>query len=91
MDIEKYPLKDLSADDLLDRLGEECSELIHAIFKLRRFGNAPSPRTGQTGEEYVAAELEDVKRCIEEVEARLADDGTFDPLPKDHCDWMGWN
>ena len=85
MDLEKYPIDKLSADDLLNRLTEECSELIHAIAKRQRFGaTSIHPRIGETGDQRVVSELEDVHLIIKEVERRLSSDGSFDPVSKEN-------
>jgi len=82
MDIVKYPLTGLSAEDLLDRLEEECSELIHAIVKRRRFGvGSIHPRTGETAEERVISEANDVSIVLSEVYSRIGYSGSFKPFP----------
>lgn len=83
MDIEKYPLHSISSAALLDRLEEECSELIHAIVKRRRFGvGSIHPRTGETAEERIICEATDTFLVLEEIYKRLGYGGSFDPLPE---------
>lgn len=90
MDVKKYPIDDLSSDDLLNRLTEECSELIQAIAKRKRFGGSSiHPRTGETGDQRVVSELNDVKLMMAEVERRLSSDCTFDPVAGNDA-WGGW-
>lgn len=83
MDIQKYPLHSISAEALLDRLEEEASELIHAIVKRRRFGiGSIHPRTGETAEERIISEANDINIVLEEYFFRLGEGGSLDPLPE---------
>jgi phosphoribosyl-ATP pyrophosphohydrolase len=70
MDIVKFPLKNLSDDKLFERLGEECAEVIHAIFKHKRFGGVASPRTGLTGLQMIQTEVTDLRVVLRELEER---------------------
>lgn len=70
MDLQKHPLTTLDDGALFTRLGEECSEVIHAIFKRQRFGDEPSPRTGLTGLDMIKTEIADLRACLDEVARR---------------------
>lgn len=49
-----------------DRLIEECSELIKAICKAKRFGLSNySPRTGKVNKDWIFEEMRDVEKAIE--------------------------
>lgn len=90
MNIDKYPLDNLDADALLNRLTEECSELIHAIAKRKRFGeNSVNPKTGKLAASQIVDEMDDVKLIIKEIENRLSSDGSFDPVAGNDA-WGGW-
>jgi hypothetical protein len=72
MDLIKHPLNTLDLDGVIDRLGEECSEVIKEIFKGHRFGfHAKSPKDGTTPMERLLSEVKDVKKCLTEFEKRI--------------------
>lgn len=92
MDLEKYPVVHLSDEDFLNRLTEECSELIQAIAKRKRFGKeSRHPRTGEAADVHIANEIDDVSELIKEANRRLSADGTFDPVEKDDDYWGGYH
>jgi hypothetical protein len=77
MDIERKPTKDVH--DALNRLEEECSELIKAICKARRFGIYSFHKNGNTGAEEIMLEAHDVRQLLADVQTRY-DDGQFEEL-----------
>lgn len=92
MDLEKYPIDTLSDEELLNRMVEECSELIQAIAKRKRFGRGSRhPRTGLSAEEHICNEMDDVKLILKEVENRLSADGSFDPISDEYTYWGGYH
>lgn len=60
----------LTLDDVVIRLGEECSEVIKEIFKGHRFG-FDHEWNGATPMDRLISEVKDVKRCIKAFEKRL--------------------
>ena len=56
--------------DIVTRTIEECSELIHILCKIRRFGkdnwNPYDPKK-TTNREWAQKEKEDVERCLKEL------------------------
>lgn len=61
MDLEKYPLSEETRDGLLDRLQEECADVIKACSKAKRFGfynHDPSQKFSNS--RNIANELADV-------------------------------
>lgn len=54
--------------DVLDKTVEECSELIHIIMKIKRFGlHTYHPFTRANNVASLKKEMEDVLECIEEL------------------------
>lgn len=54
----------MPSDVLLDQLAEECSELIHAVIKLRRAREGRTPVSEEGAEAMVKEELADVQLCL---------------------------
>jgi NTP pyrophosphatase (non-canonical NTP hydrolase) len=59
-------LTELSMDELLAQLAEECCELAHAALKLRRVynGKNPTPVTKEEADAKVIEEFADVLLCV---------------------------
>jgi hypothetical protein len=66
MDRVSFPLHKITDEQLIVRVGEECVELAKECFKILRFGDEKAWKKFRD-------ELDDVKKCIEEVEARGLD------------------
>ncbi|MBS3648732.1 hypothetical protein KEU06_08830 [Pseudaminobacter sp. 19-2017] len=72
MDLIKYPLDTAPFEEVIARLGEECSEVIKEIFKGHRFGfHAHSPIDETTPMQRLLSEVRDVKNCLTEFEKRI--------------------
>lgn len=54
----------MPSDVLLDQLAEECSELIHAVIKLRRARDGMTPVSTEGAEAMVKEEIADVQLCL---------------------------
>jgi hypothetical protein len=72
MDLERYPLKNLTNNELMDRFAEECAEAIQASMKCNRFGwNHRWVKQDQINIEAVRSEMEDIITCWNEIRDRL--------------------
>lgn len=81
MDLKKKPTKDIF--DALNRLEEECSEVIKAICKARRFGIYSFHKNGNTGADELLLEMNDVRQLLADVQVRW-ENGEFEQL---HENW----
>lgn len=70
MDLARYPLEAEAVGGLLDRLTEECSEVIQAVSKLRRFGAGGCGPGGVTNAAKLEAEMVDAETVFAAVRAR---------------------
>jgi len=70
---------DTSKSEILGILQEECSEVVVAVSKIRRFGiDSIDPRVGgQTNLEHLQEELGDLKAMIHLVESAFCLDDTI--------------
>lgn len=72
--------------DVLDRLAEECAEVIKEIMKCKRFGNDgshPIYTKGKTNIELLFEEIDDTDRIIREVKEKFGKTIVNTELEKD--------
>lgn len=72
MRIDRYPLEHETPEGLLDRLQEECAEVIKACSKIKRFGinNHHPDRPASMNSIELAQELADVRQIAEHLARR---------------------
>lgn len=71
MNVAQYPLNNASTGELLTRLMEECSEVIKATAKVKRFGPlGANPDTGLLNRVELSNEIGDVMLVVAELRMR---------------------
>lgn len=72
MNLERFPLDSEDMDGLLTRLIEECSEVIQAATKIKRFGenNHHPERPERKNIHELFDEISDVFKVVEEISLR---------------------